>query len=557
MTLQRILLALFGAALLIIVLITAGAAFNAREEQRNYELSRESYQRLLLLEDLITTLFEAESSQRGFLITGDELFLQEHQTQRQRLQNYQQSLDQTEFPDGMDMNQVAELRSLIAARLQVMDGVVEIFRTQGEEAAADSVSSYEGKRLMDAIRDIASRITAAERNMLNERAESAGSHSNQLTVFLLLGAVTNFLLLGGAYLVTRRSAAHSRRLLGRLKQSSDEISAINQLSSSLQSCNTLTESASILEHFSRQLFPNTTGGVYLMRSSRNLLQLAASWNNTDHSLSDPIEPHDCWALRLGKTYEIHDDSKQLRCRHLGETAHSQLCIPLMAQSDIVGLLSIEVESAEEFDAIRARAELMGTHTSAALASVTLREALRQQSIRDPLTGLYNRRYLEESMERELLRARRTQGAMSVLMIDIDHFKQFNDTHGHQAGDVLLKEFAEYLRRQVRAEDIPCRYGGEEFLIAMPGTGKSEALERAESLRQNMATLKVYFQGKTLPAVNASFGVSSFPDHGEDREALIRAADAALYKAKRAGRNRVMPAGEVPEEITDVSATEKH
>lgn len=543
MTLQRILLALFGAALLVIILITAGAAFNAREEQRNYALSRESYQRLLLLEDLITTLFDAESSQRAYLITGDELFLQDHQTQRQRLQAYQRALDQAAFPDEIDTSQVDELRSLIASRLEVMDAVVTIFRDQGAAAAADAVRSYTGKRLMDNIRDLSARISADERALLDDRAVLAGTHANQLTLFLLAGALLNFLLLSGAYIVTRKSTGQSRSLMRQLKQHSSEISAINQLSSSLQSCSTLAESASILEHFARQLFPHTTGGIYLMRSSRNLLQLAASWSDNNGSLTDPIEPHDCWALRLGKTYEINDNSKQIRCRHLNEHAHSHLCIPLMAQSDIVGLLSIEVQAEGDINAIRERAELMGTHTSAALASVTLREALRQQSIRDPLTGLYNRRYLEESMERELLRARRTQGAMSVLMVDIDHFKQFNDSHGHQAGDVLLKEFAEYLRRQVRAEDIPCRYGGEEFLIAMPGTSKNEAIERAEALRQNMASLKVYFQGKTLPGVTASFGISSFPDHGEDRDALVRSADAALYRAKRAGRNRVMPAGE--------------
>ncbi|MBU2098220.1 MAG: diguanylate cyclase, partial [Gammaproteobacteria bacterium] len=410
-------------------------------------------------------------------------------------------------------------------------------------AAADRVRSYDGKVLMDNIRSVAAAITASERTDLDSRSATAEDHANELITLLVAGAILNLLLLAGAYMVTRRSLNHSKLLLKKLRHNSSDISAVNQLSSSLQSCSTLSESATILQHFARQLFPDTRGAIYLMRASRNLLQLSASWNTDNNPMTDPVEPHDCWALRLGKTYERNVDGKELSCQHLHNVQHTTLCIPLMAQSDIVGLLSIEIQQTADLTEIRTRAELMATHTSAALASVTLREALRQQSIRDPLTGLYNRRYLEEAMERELLRARRNKAGLCVLMVDIDHFKQFNDTHGHQAGDLLLKEFGEYLRRHVRAEDIACRYGGEEFLIAMPGTDSNEARERAEMLRQNLISLKVHFQGTTLPTVTASFGAAIFPAHGDDRDALIRSADAALYLAKRKGRNRVWISGD--------------
>lgn len=335
----------------------------------------------------------------------------------------------------------------------------------------------------------------------------------------------------------------------KLQHNSQEISAINQLSSSLQLCNTLTESANILEHFARQLFPQSSGGIYLMLASGNQLQLAASWTDIDSPTADPLEPNDCWALRIGKTHEINGDGQHLRCKHIRGTDRYHLCIPLMAQSDIVGLLSIEVRHDADLPEVRVLAELMATHTSAALASVNLREALRQQSIRDPLTGLYNRRFLEEGMERELLRAKRSQDALSVLMIDIDHFKQFNDSHGHQAGDALLQEFSEYLGHHVRAEDITCRYGGEEFLAIMPGANAVEAHKRAESLRKNLSTLKVRFQGKTLPVVTASFGIGCFPNHGYDRESLIRSAHAALYFAKRNGRNCVQISSDNADTLT--------
>lgn len=543
LTLERTLLSLFSAALLVIILITAGAAFNAREGRHNYMLSRESYQRLLLMENLVTTLFEAESSQRAFLLTGENLFLQEHQAQRQRLNTYQSQLDTTDFTERIQQANAVRIRELISERLQLMDTVVSTFREQGAIAAADRVRSYDGKILMDSIRAVAADITAAERTSLDSRNALTEDHANELTMLLVAGAILNLLLLAGAYNITRRSLKRNKTLLTRLSHTSADISAVNHLSSSLQSCNTLTESATILQHFARQLFPDTRGGIYLLRASRNLLQLSASWNAENNPMTDPVEPQDCWALRLGKTYERTVDGKELSCHHLHDSHHTTLCIPLMAQSDIVGLLNIELQNTKDLEEIRVRAELMATHTSAALASVTLREALRQQSIRDPLTGLYNRRYLEEAMERELLRARRNKTGLSVLMIDIDHFKQFNDTHGHQAGDLLLKEFGEYLRRNVRGEDFACRYGGEEFLIVMPGCDGENARERAEILRQNLISLKVHYQGNILPAVTASFGVAFFTEHGEDRDTLIRSADASLYLAKRNGRNRVWVGGD--------------
>lgn len=550
LNLQRTLLALFSAALAIILLITAGATFNANEQRNNYELSSEGYQRLLLMEDLIITMLEAESSQRAFLITGDSLYLNEYQELRARLARYQSVLDGIELPSNNEQNSLSvfgqnstqtdllQLRSLMATRLDRLDEGVLLFQSEGAEAAANVIRSYQGKLIMDDIRRIASAVTAAARNSLEERDLIAKHNATRLIWFVGAGALVNMLLLASAYAVTTKSMTHSRSLMFKLQKKSEKISIINQLSNSLQSCNTTMDSASILEHFGRQLFPHSSGGIYLIRASRNLLELAASWKDIDSPMVDPLEPNDCWALRVGKTYEINGDGPQLRCKHLHETDRYHLCIPLLAQSDIVGLFSVEVQEDADLSEVRVRAEMMATHISAALASMNLREALRHQSIRDPLTGLFNRRYLEETMEREILRSKRSQSPISVMMMDIDRFKLFNDTHGHQAGDAVLTEFAEYLRGHLRAEDIVCRYGGEEFLVVMPGADIVLAQERAESLRQRLDTLKVHFRGETLPVFTVSFGISCFPDHGQSTESLIRSADAALYLAKSSGRNCV-------------------
>jgi diguanylate cyclase (GGDEF)-like protein len=164
---------------------------------------------------------------------------------------------------------------------------------------------------------------------------------------------------------------------------------------------------------------------------------------------------------------------------------------------------------------------------------------RELAITDPLTGLHNRRYLWELLGRELLKARRNRTPVAAILADIDHFKRFNDTWGHEAGDLVLKRVADVIREHVRGSDIGCRYGGEELAVVLPETALEVAVERAERIRRGIEALRLAHGGKLLDPVSASFGVAIFPQHADNGEALLRAADAALYEAKRAGRNRVV------------------
>jgi diguanylate cyclase (GGDEF)-like protein len=167
----------------------------------------------------------------------------------------------------------------------------------------------------------------------------------------------------------------------------------------------------------------------------------------------------------------------------------------------------------------------------------LQVMLRDQSTHDALTGLYNRRYLEETLGRELLSAERHGHPVSVIMGDLDYFKAVNDGYGHLAGDEVLRVFGALLKRHARGSDVYCRYGGEEFLLVLPQMATAHAVERAEQLRCTMAAAPVPY-GAALIAVTASFGVATFPGDGRTGDALIAAADNALYAAKAAGRNRV-------------------
>jgi diguanylate cyclase (GGDEF)-like protein len=223
-------------------------------------------------------------------------------------------------------------------------------------------------------------------------------------------------------------------------------------------------------------------------------------------------------------------------------------VPLVAQGETVGLLHVNSGASDEAasptplgEATQRRATTVAEHVGLAIANLLLRETLRNQSIRDPLTGLFNRRFLEETLERELLRAARSQRPLGVIVLDLDHFKRFNDTYGHQAGDALLRELGGLLRDQLRGGDVPCRYGGEEFVLILPEASLDSTRRRAGQLREAVHRLQVADRGQSLGLVTLSAGVAVFPTHGTSGDALIRAADAALYRAKAAGRDQVQVA----------------
>ena len=234
------------------------------------------------------------------------------------------------------------------------------------------------------------------------------------------------------------------------------------------------------------------------------------------------------------------------CQHLKLPEKvTALCIPLVAQGETLGVLTL-LDNIDHLDfntpdGVPSKQKLalaLSESIALSLANIKLREALRSQSICDSLTGLYNRRYMEETLERELRRAERKQLHLGFVMMDLDHFKQFNDTFGHEAGDFLLKEFSIFVQSRIRKEDIFCRYGGEEFVLIFPETSLQDTVHRADQIRDSLQHLHLIQQGRPLGAVTVSAGVSAYPDHGLVHS-LLQVADAALYWAKAEGRNRVM------------------
>lgn len=346
----------------------------------------------------------------------------------------------------------------------------------------------------------------------------------------------------------RRALEESKRLVA-------EAARLTELVDVLQSCQTLEEAYSVIEDALRRTLASRSGALCITSASRNLVEAVAMWGNTTGT-EKTFRPDDCWALRRGKVHKIGDCASPLRCAHVsGSLAGGYLCVPLAAQGETLGVLYVECPPAgaaaplgratDELEALEGQAAAAGERISLAVANLRLRQTLRGQSVRDPLTGLYNRRYLEEALERELSRAVRNENPVALLMMDLDHFKRFNDTFGHQAGDKLLRALGDFITERTRGQDVACRYGGEEFAVILSGASLEAAVKRAELLRQELKCLSVEHAGQPLERVTLSIGVAAYPGHGATAEELVRAADQGLYRAKAGGRNRTIVFSDAP------------
>jgi len=323
-----------------------------------------------------------------------------------------------------------------------------------------------------------------------------------------------------------------------------ESKELSELGDSLHSCQTVEEAYKMSENALSGILGLRPGALCIINSSRDLVESAATWNNcTTTELL--FHPDDCWGLRRGKPYG--GPGSPMACSHVRASgAMNFLCVPLVAQGETLGVLYVEDKlsllaaspQAVQFEqsTLKRRSIAVAERISLALVNLKLRELLRNQSIRDPLTGLYNRRYLEESLNRELHRAKRTGRNVSLVMLDLDHFKQFNDTFGHQGGDILLKEAAEVIKSRVRAGDIACRYGGEEFSLILAEVDTEGAQRCVENIRERIKHLSLHNRGQTLGTVTISAGIAAYPSDADSSEDLIHAADQALYRAKKAGRD---------------------
>ena len=363
--------------------------------------------------------------------------------------------------------------------------------------------------------------------------------------------------LGDGFAVTFRDITHLKQTeqkaqqanqqlainVDQLKKHNAEMLMLSQTSDFLQACRSVAEAYTVISTLVTPLFPNCSGSIYITCASRNRLERLADWGSQRHAQPD-FMPHDCWGLRRGRLHLVSCDTVGLRCNHTIDVdpAADTLCIPMIAQGDTLGLFYLQTEPGHPLvDTQKQLAQTVAEHIGLAIANLHLRETLQNQSIRDALTGLFNRRFLEEALYKEIARAQRNKTKIGVMMLDVDHFKRFNDTYGHEAGDLVLQSIGTLLKKQIRSSDIACRYGGEELTIILPESSLQNTQIKADQIRKAIGELKVACRGIVLSGITASLGVAEFPRHGDDGAALLQAADAALYRAKATGRNQVIMA----------------
>jgi len=340
-----------------------------------------------------------------------------------------------------------------------------------------------------------------------------------------------------------------------LKRRQEQAAILSKMNDLLQACSSLKEAYEIVAQFCGHLFSTCAGVLYVFSASRNLVNGVATWNEPLVNEGE-FEPDDCWALRRGQPHITGPGLIETPCRHLKGIPGRHACLPLMAQGTGLGILYLQkrdgAQNPEEFLSPEDRqfAGSVAENVAISLSNIHLQASLRGQSIRDPLTGLFNRRYLEESVERELHRLARREQPAGFAMLDLDHFKNFNDTFGHEGGDALLRAFGQFLREVLRKEDIACRYGGEEFCILFCESPLDDTVRAAERLRSGVSLLAVQNGGQHLGVVTVSIGIASYPANGNTLIELIGAADRALYQAKTDGRNRVVIAATTPIPQTD-------
>ena len=342
----------------------------------------------------------------------------------------------------------------------------------------------------------------------------------------------------------RKSNDDLMALVAELRRRDGEMQLLTRMNDLLQTCNTQEEAYRVISLLGGELFPGQNGCIAVLHASGRYLEMAARWGD-EASVECIFSLEDCWALRRGSFQEVIAPQVGL-CRHfVQQIATDYLCAPLIVQGEILGLLCLVGAAARKGKQQVSQQQLAmmtGESIKLCLSNLKLREKLHLQANHDPLTGLFNRRYLDDTLWRELHRARRRNSPLGVAMLDLDHFKRFNDTFGHDVGDSLLRELGQLLREKLRKSDITCRYGGEEFVLILPDSSLADTHQRVEEIRGLIKELKIRHGDQLLGTVAVSAGVAGAPEHGSTAAELLRAADNALYAAKQAGRDRVVVYG---------------
>ena len=510
---------------------------------------------------------DAESGQRGFLLSGRAPYLQPYYTALAQLRASRVVLGGALSQDSSAVSQLDVLDKAIAAKLQDLDRAVSLKSEGRSNEAVEMILTDSGNQTMNAVRAALRDLGIDQVRRTNQLQAEIEEEIRNYYLVLGVSILVNLLLLAGlvqrfqntaiqkdaAQQVVDERNVELSRLLAAAARRNAQVQGLSELSRFLQSCSDLEEAAGLLKQHLPPLMRAASGSLYLAGAEQDPLRQAFTWG--DKKFVEFFELNQCWAARLRQPFVQPFETGSASCAHLQSdyaSAHNNnniACLPLMAYGELLGIVVLEADVAGD---PRESLEIEGSRRFAleqvglSIGNLKLRESLRHAATRDVLTGLYNRRFFDESSQREIMRAVRQQAkgdyaGLALMMIDIDHFKLFNDQHGHEVGDQVLREVAQVLQRQTRGSDVAARFGGEEFTLVLADITDQHAFERAQRVRQEVEQLVLHCSGKDIGKVTISIGLAHFPMHGSTVEALLLAADRALYEAKSAGRNQVVVA----------------
>lgn len=340
-----------------------------------------------------------------------------------------------------------------------------------------------------------------------------------------------------------------RDMISHLERQNRKLILLCEMDELLQASHDEEEVYTIVTNYGNKLFTGESGALFIYNDNLNILESVSYWGEKINGEQEFL-PDRCWALRLGRLHSAYNSPTELYCQHLNEAEKTNyFCAPMLARGKTLGLLYLQngsdlfegVDAQQENNYNRHIVSTMAKLAALALGNIRHHAALQNYAIYDSLTGLFNRRYMEETLKREISRVARNKEPLGLIMIDIDHFKRFNDSYGHAAGDMQLRSIGDFFKDRIRREDIACRYGGEEFVLILPGSSLENTCRRAEQLHEEIKLVRVRHRGSFISSVEVSMGVVVFSEHGTSPELLLESADRALYKAKAQGRNRIVVA----------------
>ncbi|HET7845109.1 MAG TPA: diguanylate cyclase, partial [Xanthomonadales bacterium] len=514
------------AAVAVVLLVLLGVLGNSTIDALRLQSDRATHASRVKEQVQLTyaRLKEAESASRGLVLLGDNGFDGRFRGSAQEMRRAAALLRTMVADNDEQAKNAATLQHLLGMRLQQLEAVIASWRKGGVPAAQSRMADNLALPQVSAIEALVAHMAAIEDSLLAQRAARAEESERRLRLFGPLVISLCVLLLGFTGFVVLREQARRTRAEARLQASQRELersleearssarwlAQLGELGDLLQGCRSIDEAMEVLRAIAPRLLGIDAGDVYFGREGEEDFTRIGGWGNPGAAARNAIARGDCWAVRRGHMFPASDSTVGVCCPHVdARGGRHHVCVPLSAQGESHGVLVLEHR--ERLTPVQRRLlRSMAEQLSLALANLRLQESLRSQSIRDALTGLYNRRYLDASMAREVARAERHEQELSMLIVDIDHFKRINDTFGHDAGDTVLAQVAAVLDLGTRGEDIACRYGGEEFVVLMPGADARSALRRAEELRTAIAGSVATYAGRSIGPVTVSIGVATFP-----------------------------------------------